>query len=66
MTTRSPHWSHRHPERVARGTNHPCAKLTAEQVVEMRELAERYRASELARYYGVSRVTIWRYLKCFR
>ena len=59
------HWSHLHPEKVARGTAHPCAKLTAEQVEEMRELAERWGPSSLARYYGVSRVTIWRYLKCY-
>lgn len=59
------HWSHRMPERVARGTAHPCAKLNAEQVAELRDLAERWRPSDLARYYGVSRVTIWRYLKCY-
>lgn len=56
------HWSRQHPERVARGTAHPCAKLTPEQVDELRDLAQSYSASALARYYGVSRQTIWRYL----
>jgi len=61
-----------HPERVARGEGTAAAKLTAAQVIEIRQLHRPRRVSYpmLARRYGVSKQTIknivtgrwWRWL----
>jgi transcriptional regulator of acetoin/glycerol metabolism len=70
MTTRprptgADHWMHRMPDRIRRGPDAPGAKLNA---FEIAELCAAYDSgatnkSQLARLYGVSRITIWRHLK---
>lgn len=59
------HYSRMRPERLARGERHGQAKLTAEKVIEMRR---RYAAGgvsqrQLARDYGVTRLTVSRILE---
>jgi hypothetical protein len=59
------HWTRRCPERVRRGTAGNSAKLSDADVAELRRLAREFGSSRawLASYFGVSRVTIWRYLR---
>lgn len=49
-----------HPESRPRGERHPCAKVTAVQVIEIRERAARKETSHtmLAIEYGISRHTL--------
>lgn len=58
------HWTRRQPDRVRRGTQGNSAKLTDEQVAA---LCAYYRGGAqqtwLAQKFGISRVTVWRYLK---
>lgn len=58
------HYSRRHPEWVRRGPDAPGAKLSTEQIAEIYALHdEGANMPELARAYGVSRITIWRHIK---
>jgi transcriptional regulator of acetoin/glycerol metabolism len=59
------HWTRRTPDRVARGSSAPGAKLTPEQIAALcQEFAANHGAqTRMARKYGVSRVTVWRHLK---
>lgn len=54
------HWAKRMPDRVARGERAGLAKLTAEQVMEIRQLKDRERGSVTARRFGVSHTHVWR------
>lgn len=59
------HWTRREPDRILCGTRAPGAKLST---FEIEELCSAYdlgtmNKSELARFYGVARITIWRHLK---
>lgn len=54
------HGSKTHPERVRKEDKHPLAKLTLEQVVEIRRLySEGCSSPVLAGKYGVDRTQIW-------
>lgn len=59
------HWTRRMPERVRRGATHPSAKLTPQQIEEVCALFAQFNVArtEIARHFGVSRITIWRHLK---
>lgn len=59
MVAKGRHTTRVHPERIARGSRHGCAKLTEEQVAAIRS---RPSASPLALAleYGVDRGTIWK------
>jgi hypothetical protein len=52
--------AHTHPERLARGERHGRAKLTAEQVrqIRQRRASEGLSARQLAEHFGVSRTNI--------
>jgi predicted DNA binding protein len=59
------HWTRVKPDRILRGANAPGAKLTEEQI---RAICVAFEAgemnkSELARFHGVSRITIWRHIR---
>ncbi len=56
------HWLHKHPERILRGEQNGSAKLSEQDV---REIRRRYAAGDitllaLAHEYGVSEAAIWR------
>lgn len=52
-------WTHQHPERVLRGEQHGCAKLTEDDVRQIRTaLARHENRNLLADQYEVSRATI--------
>lgn len=59
------HYSRLQPERLARGERNNHAKLTAEQVMEIRSTYKRGVASTvvLAKQYGVSQASIWYIVK---
>lgn len=49
------HWRHRYPEKVKRGADNPIAKLTDEQVIQMRrDYIAGAKNAELAERYGLS------------
>ena len=53
-------WRSRHPDRPATGERHGMAKLTANQVREIRtQHSSGFSLSQIARDYGVSVGTIW-------
>jgi hypothetical protein len=55
------HWAHRNPAAVRRGSNHPGAALTEDQVREIRGLAGREEShTAIARRFRVSRQTVQR------
>lgn len=59
MVAKGRHGSWRHPEQMVRGERHHQAKLTAQQVTEIRRCAQAPRSiSGLAREYGMSRAAI--------
>lgn len=52
------------PDRIKRGTESHAAKLTDEQIGAAQVLHDNgYTKSEIARIFGVARVTIWRHLR---
>jgi len=58
------HWSRRHPEAIPRGSKHPQAKLTEDDVREIRRAAEAGEtALELAARFPVSRLHIYSILR---
>ena len=55
------HWHARSPEKTLRGEDHPRAKLTSEQVVQIRERrASGETLKHIAKAFGVSRATAGR------
>ncbi len=55
------HWTRQHPERLRRGEQNNKARLTAEQVLALRnEYARGVSQSALARKYGVRQASVWR------
>lgn len=55
------HWSHRRPDRIARGARMPHSKLTEQKVVAMREARASGRTlGSLAAEYGLSIGQTWR------
>ncbi len=56
------HWTHTHPEHLAKGENHHGAKLTATNALEIRSCFKIGNTSkaELGREFGVDRTTISR------
>jgi hypothetical protein len=53
------HWSRQHPELVKRGDRHPAAKLTEDQVREIRRLsAEGWTLARLRERFGVRMSTL--------
>jgi predicted DNA-binding protein (UPF0251 family) len=58
------HWTRRMPDKVLRGPDAPGAKLSQEQIKDMRWLQSiGWNKSEIARHMRVSRYTVWRHLK---
>lgn len=57
------HWSKRMPERVTRHEAHGMAKLTADDVREIRRLGDSVTPTELGRRFGVTRQNVNRILK---
>lgn len=59
------HWTHRYPDRVARGPAAAGAKLSAAQIDELCERWQSARPTKawLARRYGVTYRTIHRHLR---
>lgn len=58
------HYSKRTPEKVRRGVDAPGAKLSAAQIEKLcADYDSGANKSELARIYGVSRITVWRHIK---
>lgn len=58
------HYSKRTPEKVKRGPDAPGAKLRAEDIAALcADYDNGANKSELARMYGVSRITVWRHIK---
>lgn len=58
MAMKGRHGAWRHPEQWLRGEDHHQAKLTAQQVEQIREQAKTESISSLARQYGMSRAAI--------
>lgn len=59
------HWTKRTPDRILRGPAAPGAKLTQD---EIELLCSAYydlsvKPSQLAKLFGVSRITVWRHLR---
>jgi DNA invertase Pin-like site-specific DNA recombinase len=58
------HYSKRTPHKVKRGVDAPGAKLSEFEIAEIRAAFDSGATkTDLARAYGVSRITIWRHLK---
>lgn len=52
------HWSKLHPHLILRGESNPFAKLTDDQVDEIRKFASSMRRKDLAKMFGVHKGTI--------
>lgn len=58
------HWMRRMPDRIVRGPDAPGAKLSADDIAALcADYDHGMNKTELARKYGVSRMTVWRQLK---
>ena len=56
------HWTHKHPERVRVGERNNMAKLTAQQVLDIRCRYPHETQTALAKQYGVRQSSIWQVL----
>jgi hypothetical protein len=52
------HWTREHPELVLRGEKHGRAKISAEDVREIRELAQTLPRTVIAQRFGISDVHV--------
>lgn len=60
----SRHWTKRKPELIRRGVDSHAAKLSEQDIALLYSFADDgCLPSEIARHFGVSRVTVWRHLR---
>jgi transcriptional regulator of acetoin/glycerol metabolism len=58
------HWTRQKPDLIKRGADSHAAKLSEQDITLLYQFADAgWLPSEIARHFGVSRITVWRHLK---